>query len=662
MKKWILLFLLIPSLVCAGTITISNTGGGAGDVTSVGDCVSGACLDGSSDGGTYLRLYDGDSHYNALVSPNISGNVTITLPNSTGTVLLTTGNAATATALAANGGNCSAGSYPLGVDASGAVESCTDATTEIGSAIATHMAIVTDTSTIGHLNDTDWDTFNGKQAALGFTPVNSADWTTNNSYPAACTAGYYAHTIGDTLSCTDATTEINSVVNGLGGTGLTCSGQNCDVDLGTSIATTELVSPTGADTNVVTGTKGSTDDCAKWNADGDLVSAGAACGSGGSGDLWSDAVDADILPTGADNTYDLGSSAASFADIHWDGTATGNVTGNITGNVSGSSGTVTTITGLAPDTQNTYARTQYLIPVASSTTAFGEIDIGTATHVLTSNGAGSAPTFQASSGATAYDDIGDPDANSTIVFGDYTNTWTTNEASSDFFIIQNSGTFGDVSVVKIEATGNATDGTMLEIVNTDADVDSIIAPNFTVTQPGVVTALEYHGDGSNLTGLSSSAGFFFHLLPQQGKLPSTDMMAIDAGNNQWRGLFDDTTDECARWQTTLTPYNGGTLQGEILYSLETTSSSDVVGIEIYIMCVTGGDAADVDTDSFGTVNDLASGSVSTTAGYLVKLSDASLNGDSCAEDDLIIVKVCRDADGVDTTTDDVEFRGGVIYE
>lgn len=35
-------------------------------------------------------------------------------------------NAATATALVANGSNCSAGQFPLGVDASGAVESCTD--------------------------------------------------------------------------------------------------------------------------------------------------------------------------------------------------------------------------------------------------------------------------------------------------------------------------------------------------------------------------------------------------------------------------------------------------------------------------------------------------------------------------------------------------------
>lgn len=67
-----------------------------------------------------------------------------------------TGNADTAsssTGLAADGGNCGAGEYPLGVDSFGAVQ-----------------------------------------------------------------------------SCTDATTEINSVVNGLGGTNLTCSSQSCSVD------------------------------------------------------------------------------------------------------------------------------------------------------------------------------------------------------------------------------------------------------------------------------------------------------------------------------------------------------------------------------------------------------------------------------------------------
>src|SRR3990167_3390206 len=56
----------------------------------------------------------------------VGGTVTATSfsGNLTGDV---TGNASTATALAANGANCSAGNYPLGVDASGAVESCTAA-------------------------------------------------------------------------------------------------------------------------------------------------------------------------------------------------------------------------------------------------------------------------------------------------------------------------------------------------------------------------------------------------------------------------------------------------------------------------------------------------------------------------------------------------------
>ena len=82
-----------------------------------------------------------------------------------------------------------------------------------------------------------------------------------------------------------------------------------------------------------------------------------------------------------------------------------NTTGS-SASCTGESATVATITGLAPDTQNTYARTQYLIPYASTTTAFGEIAIGDADQVLTSNGAGSAPTFQAaasgSSGGITY--------------------------------------------------------------------------------------------------------------------------------------------------------------------------------------------------------------------------------------------------------------------
>lgn len=69
-------------------------------------------------------------------SGNLTGNVTGNVSGSSGS---TTGNAATATALAANGANCSAGSFPLGVDASGAAESCTDAATQ--TELNTHAAL-----------------------------------------------------------------------------------------------------------------------------------------------------------------------------------------------------------------------------------------------------------------------------------------------------------------------------------------------------------------------------------------------------------------------------------------------------------------------------------------------------------------------------------------
>jgi hypothetical protein len=153
--------------------------------------------------------------------------------------------------------------------------------------------------------------------------------------------------------------------------------------------------------------------------------------------------------------------------------------------------------------------------------------------------------------------------------------------------------------------------------------------------------------------------------PQTAKLPSSNPMAIDAGNLRWRGLYDDTTQECAQWSTTLKPYQAGTLQAQILYTLETTSTSDVVAWDLSIMCVTGGspegDAQDVDSDSFGTVDSIDSGAISSTAGRLVRLTDASLNGDSCSEDDLFIVKLCRDVAN-DGTTDDVELREVTIFE
>lgn len=54
--------------------------GSGGDVTSVGDGLTGACLDGSSDGGTYIAMYDGDSNYTKITAGNSTADLTFTLP------------------------------------------------------------------------------------------------------------------------------------------------------------------------------------------------------------------------------------------------------------------------------------------------------------------------------------------------------------------------------------------------------------------------------------------------------------------------------------------------------------------------------------------------------------------------------------------------------
>lgn len=64
----------------------------------------------------------------------------------------TTGNAATATALVANGANCSAGYYPLGVDASGAAESCTAASG--GTSVVNYAVIFSSATSVTTLGTT----------------------------------------------------------------------------------------------------------------------------------------------------------------------------------------------------------------------------------------------------------------------------------------------------------------------------------------------------------------------------------------------------------------------------------------------------------------------------------------------------------------------------
>lgn len=111
---------------------------------------------------------------------------------------------------------------------------------------------------------------------------------------------------------------------------------------------------------------------------------------------------------------------------------------------------------------------------------------GTNGQVLKTNGSGTL-SWTAAGGATAFDDIGDPDAAGTIAFTTYAQTLTSTKTDGDGINIQGLGDFGDVSVVRIEQkTGNPTDGTVLEVVAADANVDPLVVSSSNLANALVV--------------------------------------------------------------------------------------------------------------------------------------------------------------------------------
>lgn len=109
---------------------------------------------------------------------------------------------------------------------------------------------------------------------------------------------------------------------------------------------------------------------------------------------------------------------------------------------------------------------------------------------------------QIGAASVAWDDISNPDKNKALDFTDYYTSFDSGDADHDMFTFQGTGAFGDVSIVKIEqVTGNATDGTVLEVVSADTDADALL-----VTANSVDVIL-VNGDGTlTLTGATGLTG------------------------------------------------------------------------------------------------------------------------------------------------------------
>ena len=225
-------------------------------------------------------------------------------------------------------------------------------------------------------------------------------------------ATYITQTANGTLTAEQALTSLSDGIVKVNGTTGVLSTAIADTDYDSS-TTNEINTITGDDSNSTTGLG--------ITVAGSGINATTVAGN----TVTVTATEADTLDTVSDrgSTTDQSITTGGYSD----GTATlagGALTGLTTPLTFGQGGT-----GLA-------TWTQYLIPYADTATSIGQIAIGTATHVLTSNGVGVAPTFQAAAGGapegTAVLSTGPvADTNYLRADGDGTCSWQTPAGAGD---------------------------------------------------------------------------------------------------------------------------------------------------------------------------------------------------------------------------------------
>jgi hypothetical protein len=127
------------------------------------------------------------------------------------------------------------------------------------------------------------------------------------------------------------------------------------------------------------------------------------------------------------------------------------------------------------------------------------------TYTLPDKSGTIAMTSDVDTTAPAINDVTGAAADVTIAFTAYQGTFTSTLTNKDMFTFQGLGAFGDVSVMRIEQkTGNATDGTVLEVVSADANVDPLVVSSS--AQAGVLTVGQ--GGTVDIIGATTITGAF----------------------------------------------------------------------------------------------------------------------------------------------------------
>jgi hypothetical protein len=225
---------------------------------------------------------------------------------------------------------------------------------------------------------------------------------------------------------------------------------------------------------------------------------------------------------------------------------------------------------------------------------------------------------------------------------------STPEGSGDFLADGSVPMTGDINL-----DGNNIDNGGVIYLKEQADADADVAgsgqvwvntatPNELYFTDDAGTDFQLGTGGSGGTGVQE-------LFVQSAKLTGTFITAgagIDAGDPEWRGLFDDSATETMLWHFRMpTGYSSG-LTAKIAYSMAGANTTKKVDWEIDVMAVADGE--NITTASFDTTNEVTGGTtVPATADLLDTISITLTNADSVAVGEQVFIRINRDHDDAD---------------
>ena len=517
-----------------------------------------------------------------------------------------------------------------------------------------------------------WTQFYPDDATQGFTQSGNIDWTSAGAAwdeddlaeaGEAITEGYYIAIkrtrVGDPP--TDAVEDIMQIYLSQS------TGMNID---GLGVVQLPYLGgiPTGGNANGKIWTE--SDGVHAYYNGGEQV-----LGTGG-GDAWGDAVDASIVPTDADDTYDLGSGAAQFKDGYFDGTLEADV---ITegGTAVWNSGETDIL-----DSGHYIAESIDLEHMSSASVDSDNIVDNTIANAdMADNSIDSDDYVDGSVDAIhlAADIIDETKIADDGIDSEHYNDGSIDEAHLN---IANAAT--DEYVLSYEAdTSNFQWKSAAGGYTTLAEfVDESNWQVFYTDGSGDVQDLTLGADGTYLmsngatsapsfeTPASGSGTWTQPFLIQSAKITGGDITnssRIDAGQRPWRGLFDDTTEQEATWQFVVDPnYAAGTGTLEILFSMDATQSGDKdVKFDGKFCCVTSGDATDFNTDCFDSEQTVTHDLATDQADDLPRktaITFTQTQADEMAVDDICRFYLARDPAVANDATGDVQLLGLNIHE